>query len=129
VQSLVRDLNRAYRGIPSLHVRDCVPEGFRWVVGDDADQSVFAYLRLGEDGDKPVLAVCNFTPVPRYEYRLGVPVGGIWREIVNTDAQVYGGSGVGNGGHVVATDSPSHGHPASLLLTLPPLATLILQAG
>jgi 1,4-alpha-glucan branching enzyme len=141
VQSLIRDLNLAYRGNRALHVRDCVPEGFRWVVGDDADQSVFAYLRLGEaggeaggegggeDGDPPVLAVCNFTPVPRYDYRLGVPVGGTWREIVNTDAQIYGGSGMGNGGQVQAADIPCHGHPASLLLTLPPLATLILRAG
>ncbi len=129
VQSLIRDLNLAYRGNRALHVRDCVPEGFRWVVMDDADQSVFAYLRLGEDGDPPVLAVCNFTPVPRYDYRLGVPVGGMWREIVNTDAQLYGGSGLGNGGQVQAADIPSHGHHASLLLTLPPLATLILRAG
>jgi 1,4-alpha-glucan branching enzyme len=129
VQSVVRDLNAAYRGNRALHVRDCVPEGFRWVVMDDADQSVFAYLRLGEDGDAPVLVVCNFTPVPRLEYRLGVPVGGVWREIVNTDASVYGGSGMGNGGQVMADDHPSHDLPASVSLTLPPLATLILRAG
>jgi 1,4-alpha-glucan branching enzyme len=129
VQSVVRDLNAAYRGNRALHVRDCVPEGFRWVVMDDADQSVFAYLRLGEDGDAPVLVVCNFTPVPRLEYRLGVPVGGVWREIVNTDASVYGGSGMGNGGQVMADDHPSHDLPTSVSLTLPPLATLILRAG
>jgi 1,4-alpha-glucan branching enzyme len=129
VQSLIRDLNAAYCGNRALHVRDSSPGGFRWVVMEDADQSVFAYLRLGEDGDPPVLAVCNFTPVPRYNYRLGVPSGGVWQEIVNTDASVYGGSGMGNGGQAWADEQPLHGQPACVSLTLPPLATLILRAG
>ena len=128
MQSLVRDLNAAYRGQPALHRRDCEPDGFRWVVIDDADQSVFAYLRLA-DGAPPALVVCNFTPVPRYAYRLGVPQGGPWREVVNTDASLYGGSNVGNAGSVLGEDAASHGLPASLLLTLPPLATLVLVAG
>ena len=128
VQSLVRDLNARYRGLPALHRMDCDPAGFRWVVGGDADQSVFAYLRLGGDGAAPVLIVCNFTPVPRYGYRLGAPQGGAWREVLNTDAVIYGGSNVGNNGAVQAEDAPSHGLPASLLLTLPPLATIILVA-
>ena len=128
MQSLVRDLNAVYRGQPALHRRDCEPDGFRWVVIDDADQSVFAYLRLAEDAP-PALVVCNFTPVPRYGYRLGVPQGGLWREVLNTDASPYGGSNVGNGGSVHAEDAPSHGLPASLPLTLPPLATIVLVAG
>ena len=128
MQSLVRDLNAVYRGQPALHRRDCEPDGFRWVVIDDADQSVFAYLRLAEDAP-PALVVCNFTPVPRYGYRLGVPQGGPWREVLNTDASPYGGSNVGNGGSVHAEDAPSHGLPASLPLTLPPLATIVLVAG
>jgi 1,4-alpha-glucan branching enzyme len=129
VQSLVRDLNMAYRGNAALHRLDSSPDGFRWVVMQDSGQSVFAYLRLGTDGDPPILSVCNFTPVPRFDYRLGVPVGGVWREIVNTDAAVYGGSGMGNAGQVTAQPIPAHGHPASVSLTLPPLATLILRAG
>ncbi|WP_426955843.1 1,4-alpha-glucan branching protein GlgB [Muricoccus radiodurans] len=127
VQALMRDLNRAYRNLPALHARDADPAGFAWVVMDDAAQSVLAYLRLGRDGDAPVLVVCNLTPVPRHGYRLGVPQAGRWREILNTDADVYGGSGVGNSGGVEAASDPSHGQPASLTLTLPPLATLILS--
>jgi 1,4-alpha-glucan branching enzyme len=128
MQSLVRDLNGAYRNLPALHQRDCEPGGFRWVVLDDAEQSVFAYLRLGADGTKPALVVCNFTPVPRLGYRVGVPHAGLWREVLNTDAGVYGGSNMGNGGSVYADGAPLHDLPASLSLTLPPLATIILTA-
>ena len=128
VQRLLRDLNTAYRSVPALHARDCDPSGFRWVVMDDREQSVFAYLRFGGEGDPPVLAVCNFTPVPRYGYRIGVPSGGRWREIVNTDAGAYGGSNLGNGGGVEADAAESHGLPFSLDLTLPPLATILLSA-
>lgn len=133
VQLLVRDLNRAYRSLSALHRGDCDPAGFRWVVVDDAANSVFAYLRLGvgDEGagdEAPVLVVCNFTPVPRYGYRLGVPRTGTWREVLNTDAAAYGGSGVGNGGGGDADTVPSHGLPASLVLTLPPLATIVLRA-
>ncbi len=127
VQALVRDLNAVYRAQPALHEKDCSPEGFRWVVMDDALQSVFAYLRLSGDAP-PALVVCNFTPVPRYGYRLGVPHGGAWREVVNTDAGVYGGGNVGNGGASHADDVPCHDLPASLVLTLPPLATVIFVA-
>jgi 1,4-alpha-glucan branching enzyme len=125
VQSVLADLNAAYRTHPALHRRDTEGSGFRWVVLDDAEQSVFAYLRFGNEGDPAVLVVCNFTPVPRYGYRLGVPYGGAWREIVNTDAARYGGSNVGNYGAVQADAWPSHDLPASLALTLPPLATVI----
>jgi 1,4-alpha-glucan branching enzyme len=128
VQSLVRDLNALYREQPALHRHDCDPEGFRWVVMDDRDQSVFAYLRQGDAGDKPVVAICNFTPVPREFYRLGAPVAGVWREALNSDAGVYGGSNIGNGGSVRAEDTPHGDWPASLTVTLPPLATLVLVA-
>ena len=128
VQRLMRDLNLLYRAAPGLHRHDCEPEGFRWVVIDDAAQSVFAYLRLGDAGDKPVLVVCNFTPVVRHAYRLGVPVGGVWTEALNTDAEAYGGSGVGNYGQVTARDVPSHDHGFSVEVTLPPLATVVFQA-
>jgi 1,4-alpha-glucan branching enzyme len=127
VQTLVRDLNRAYAALPALHRKDFAPDGFQWLVGDDAQQSVFAWLRLGEDGDAPVLVVCNFTPVPRHDYRIGVPHAGRWLEVLNSDAQVYGGSGLGNGGAVTAEMAPGHGHAHSLSLVLPPLATLILR--
>ncbi len=126
VQRLMRDLNALYRGHPALYRRDSDWTGFRWVVMDDRDQSVFAYLRIGDEGDPPVLAVCNFTPVPRAAYRLGVPRAGAWVEALNTDAAIYGGSNMGNGGQVQAEDIESHGLPASVSLTLPPLATLVL---
>ncbi len=126
VQLLVRDLNHLHRDLPALHARDCEPEGFRWIVVDDADQSVLAWLRLGGEGDAPVAVVCNFTPVPRQFYRIGLPLAGAWREILNTDAEAYGGSGMGNLGAVTAEPVPAHGYPASVTLTLPPLATLFL---
>jgi 1,4-alpha-glucan branching enzyme len=128
VQSLVRDLNALYREQPALHRHDCDPEGFRWVVMDDREQSVFAYLRQGDLGDKPVIAICNFTPLPREFYRLGAPVAGVWREALNSDAGIYGGSNMGNGGFVRAEDAPHGDWPASLTVTIPPLATLILVA-
>ncbi|MBN9510080.1 MAG: 1,4-alpha-glucan branching protein GlgB [Alphaproteobacteria bacterium] len=128
VQRLVRDLNGHYREIRALHRYDDAPEGFRWVVVDDRERSVFAYLRLGGPEDAPVLVVCNFTPVPRTGYRLGLPRAGHWREVLNSDAATYGGGNVGNGGGVDAVAEGSHGLPASAVLTLPPLATLVLQA-
>ncbi len=129
VRDCVRDLNRLYRCEPSLHARDCEGEGFRWIVVDDADQSVFAWLRLGGEGSAPVAVVSNLTPVPRHNYRIGLPQSGPWREILNTDAAQYGGSGMGNLGRVTATDTPSHGFPASAEVLLPPLATIYLRAG
>ena len=126
MQTLLCDLNAAYRDIPALHAKDVEPAGFRWVVMDDAEQSVYAYLRFGREGDAPALVVCNFTPVPRFGYRVGVPSAGLWREIVNTDGETYGGSNLGNGGSVQAAHHASHDLPASLVLTLPPLSTLVL---
>ncbi|HTH99694.1 MAG TPA: 1,4-alpha-glucan branching protein GlgB [Acidisoma sp.] len=129
VQRLVRDLNALYRKIPALHAKDCDGDGFRWIVLHDRDQSVFAYLRLGREGDKPMLVVCNFTPVPRIGYRLGAPVAGGWREVMNTDSALYGGSNLGNGGWVQAEEQAWGEWPATLALTLPPLATVVLEAG
>ena len=127
VQDLIRDLNGVYRATPSLHARDCEPEGFRWVVADDHAHSVLAWLRFGEPGDAPVLVVSNFTPVPRDGYRLGLPLAGHWRELLNTDAERYGGSNLGNLGGVTAKAEPSHGLPASAEVLLPPLATVFFS--
>jgi 1,4-alpha-glucan branching enzyme len=128
VQTLLGDLNRTYRGNASLYVKDADGAGFRWVVMDDADQSVYAFLRLGGELDPPVLVVCNFTPVPRQHYRIGAPRAGDWEEILNTDAALYGGSNMGNAGMTRADGGPLHGLPASMSLTLPPLATIMLRA-
>ncbi len=127
LQSLVRDLNRIYRETPALHLCDAEPGGFEWVDATDADNSIYAYLRHGTPEDPPVLVVCNFTPVVRHDYRVGVPRGGRWTERLNTDAAIYGGSNVGNSGTVFADPQGWQGRPASLSLTLPPLATIILQ--
>jgi 1,4-alpha-glucan branching enzyme len=127
VQSLMRDLNHLYQELPALHQKDSEPDGFEWLELHDSQQSVLAYLRRGRDGERPVVVLCNFTPMPRYDYRIGVPLPGYYRERVNTDAATYGGSNLGNGGGVWAEDSSSHGRPHSLRLTLPPLGTVILE--
>ncbi len=127
MQDLVRDLNHVYREIPALHVKDTDPSGFEWLEGADADRSVYAFVRHGHDGDLPVVVVCNFTPLVREGYRVGVPRTGRWRERLNTDAAAYGGSNVGNLGGIESADVSWHGRPASILLTLPPLATIILE--
>jgi 1,4-alpha-glucan branching enzyme len=128
IQRLVRDLNRVYRDEPALHRHDSSPEGFRWIIGDDRANSVFAFLRRGEAGDPPVLVVCNMTPAPRPHYRIGVPLAGQWREIANTDSRFYGGSDLGNDGGAATTPHPAHGEQQSLELTLPPLSTIMLRA-
>jgi 1,4-alpha-glucan branching enzyme len=128
IQRLIRDLNAVYRREPALHRRDASGEGFRWVIGDDRANSVFAFLRQGDSGDPPVLVVCNMTPAPRHHYRIGVPREGRWREIANTDSRFYGGSDMGNDGGVSTSSEPAHGEPQSLDLTLPPLSTIMLRA-
>ena len=122
-QGLIGDLNRLYRELPALHGRDCEPEGFRWLVVDDAAQSVFAWMRLAP-GEEPVVCVVNFTPVPRPNYRIGLPRAGRWTEILNTDATAYGGSGLGNAGAITAEPVGAHGQIASAELLLPPLAAV-----
>ncbi len=127
LQRVVRDINGIYRAEPALHASDADPGGFAWAVADDRENSVFAFLRMGPEGSRPVLAVSNFTPVPREGYRIGVPAPGAWDEILNTDADVYGGGNIGNGGTVWAEGAAAHGRDWSVLLTLPPLATLLLR--
>jgi 1,4-alpha-glucan branching enzyme len=127
VQRWLRDLNTAYRAEPALHALDCESSGFEWVDCNDAQQSTLAWLRRGGDPQGTVLVICNFTPVPRSKFRVGVPSGGWWREILNGDAKLYGGSGVGNLGGLEAQPVPAHGRSHSLELTLPPLALLAFK--
>ncbi|HEY7213142.1 MAG TPA: 1,4-alpha-glucan branching protein GlgB [Thermoanaerobaculia bacterium] len=123
----VEDLNRLYAQEPALHELDCDPEGFEWIDGSDADHGVIAFLRRGKTRSEPVAVVFNFTPVPRPEYRIGVPGPGLWKEVLNSDAAEYGGSGVGNLGGVETEPIATHGRPQSLALSLPPLGVLFLQ--
>ena len=125
VSSLIRDLNRTYRETPALHARDCEGHGFEWLIVDDAANSVFAWLRMSGGNEPPVAVITNFTPVLREHYVLPLPRAGRWREIINTDAGEYGGSGKGNLGAISATNKNAHGKPASAEITLPPLATLM----
>jgi 1,4-alpha-glucan branching enzyme len=127
LQLLVGELNRLYRVEPSLHRRDADPRGFEWVAADDVENSVYAFLRKGDEGEPPILCVYNCTPLPRFNYRIGVPGEGVWSEILNSDAGAFGGSNHGNIGGVEATPVPSHGRPYSLNLTLPPLGALYLK--
>jgi len=126
VQSLVRDLNALYRGERALHQLDCEAAGFSWIDAGNAEESVLVFLRLGEGDARPVLVACNFTPVVRHAYRVGVPRGGVWSERLNTDATHYGGSGVGNSGAAFAEAAPMGGQAFSLTLTLPPLGVVVL---
>ncbi len=126
LQYLIRDLNMVYRETPALHVNDCDGAGFDWIVGDDAGQSVLAFLRRGGPQDAPVLVISNFTPVERTDYQIGLPMAGDWTEILNTDAEIYGGGNRGNMGAVEAAPVPHGSHPASARLTLPPLSTIVL---
>jgi 1,4-alpha-glucan branching enzyme len=123
IQSLIRDLNAIYRRLPALHERDCDAAGFEWVVTDDAERSVFAWLRKSASGREQCLVVANFTPNVYRDYVLRVPFPGLWREILNTDSRHYGGSDVGNGGTLRTSDAAM----PELRLTLPPLAVIFLQ--
>jgi 1,4-alpha-glucan branching enzyme len=125
VRQLVRDLNHAYRSRPALWSQDTRPEGFRWIAGEDSGHNTFTFLRTGNGGELLACAV-NFAGHPHDGYRLGLPHAGVWREVINTDAEVYGGSGVGNFGAVTATNEPCDGLPASAVLRLPPLGALWL---
>jgi 1,4-alpha-glucan branching enzyme len=124
----VEDLNRVYRAESALHELDCEPGGFEWIDCRDTEQSVVSFMRKGKSVSDIILVVGNFTPVPRIPYRLGVPRGGYWRELLNSDGREYGGSGLGNAGGVQAAPEAWHDRPASIDLVLPPLAVLILKS-
>ena len=123
VQRLVRDLNRVLRHHPALHEQDYEPHAFAWIDANDAANSIYSFVRWGRDG-RAVVVLANFTPVPREGYRLGLPSGGAWRELINTDLAIYGGSGVGNG-EVQAEDVACSGQPRSALVNVPPLGVLM----
>ena len=127
LQRWVRDLNTAYRGQPALYQRDFEAGGFTWVDCSDFQRSVISFLRRGQNPDDQLLFVCNFTPVVRANYRVGVPQHGLWNEILNSDAPLYGGSGQGNFGGLQAAPLPIHGQSFSLNMTLPPLAVLVFR--
>jgi 1,4-alpha-glucan branching enzyme len=120
---LVRDLNRLYRTMPALHALDCDAAGFEWLAMHDADRSVFAWLRKGRETHERCVVIVNFTPEVYRDYRIKVPFSGVWREALNTDAAVYGGSNVGNGGAVRTLDE---GTVPEVSLVIPPLAAIIL---
>jgi 1,4-alpha-glucan branching enzyme len=120
VRNLIRDLNAVYRDNPALYAGDAVPEGFSWIDANDAAGNVLSFLRFDPDSDNVVACIANFAGQPHHDYRVGLPVAGHWREVVNTDSTYYGGSGVGNLGDVTATARPWHGRPASAVLQLPP---------
>ncbi|MGH8597532.1 MAG: alpha amylase C-terminal domain-containing protein, partial [Gammaproteobacteria bacterium] len=124
VRSLVRDLNHVYRTEPALHEADCEPAGFRWIDANDADDNAISFLRIAPSGGRSILCVGNFSPIVRRGFRVGVPARGLYREILNTDSAIYGGSNVGNSGGVHTEDVPCHAHPYSLVLTLPPLGVV-----
>jgi 1,4-alpha-glucan branching enzyme len=127
VKRLIGDLNRIYRDEPALHQVDFSPAGFEWVDVGNAEASVIAFLRKSANNGSPLLVVCNFTPMPRENFLVGVPARGLWRELLNTDAKDYGGAGWGNLGAVESVPVSSHGRVESLSLTLPPLATIVLR--
>jgi 1,4-alpha-glucan branching enzyme len=124
LQDLVRELNRIYRDEPALWEADCDPRGFQWIDPNNADDNVIAFIRRNAEGNRAIVCVCNFSPVVRHQYRVGVPAPGYYRELLNTDSVFYGGSNQGNAGGVGSEPQPSHGFPYSLVLTLPPLATV-----
>ena len=128
ISNLIRDLNALYRQQPALHRKDCEADGFEWLVGDDAANSVYAWQRFDGHGGR-IIVICNLTPVPRPGYRIGLSASapGAWREILNTDSRHYGGSNLGNGAGILHTEAvAAHGHDQSLAVNLPPLATVFL---
>jgi 1,4-alpha-glucan branching enzyme len=126
IQRLVRDLNHVYRSEPALYEVDFEPHGFRWLDANDVQRNVVAFLRVAADDGRTIACACNLSPVPREQYRIGLPHGGRWRELINTDSELYGGSNVGNLGGVDAERTPWQGQPYSAELTLPPLGVVWL---
>jgi 1,4-alpha-glucan branching enzyme len=123
----VQDLNHFYRNTPALYELDFDTKGFQWIDCNDSYRSILSFLRFGKNEGEAVAFVCNFTPVPRHNYRIGVPWSGRWKEVLNSDSQFYGGSGMGNLGEVEAEAMPAHGRDFSLNLILPPLAIVVLK--
>ncbi len=128
LQRWVSALNRCYAADAALHEQDCDPAGFEWIDANDSEKSVLSFLRKGDSNQELIAVICNFTPVPRQDYRVGVPRGGFWSELLNSDADEFGGSGLGNLGGVEASPIGMHGRPFSLNLTLPPLGILFLKS-
>jgi len=127
LQAWVRDLNRVYRKEPALYEQDFQAEGFEWIDCNDSQQNVLSMIRKGPSKGDLVAVACNFSPVPRPAYRIGVPQPGFWREILNSDSETYGGSGQGNLGGVPSESLPSHGYPFSLQVVLPPLSAVYFK--
>jgi 1,4-alpha-glucan branching enzyme len=127
LQRWVRDLNTFYRGEPAMHVLDCDPAGFEWIDCCDAETSVLSLLRKSRSPNDTLAIVCNFTPVPRHNYQIGVPQGGFWQEVLNSDAPLYGGSGQGNFGGTAAVPVPCHGRDYMLTITVPPLGLVAFK--
>jgi 1,4-alpha-glucan branching enzyme len=123
---LVGDLNRLYRQEGALHDCENTPASFEWIDHRDAEKNILSFLRKGKDG-RQIAVICNFSPVPRANYRIGVPRGGHWRELLNSDAKLYGGSGQGNFGGVTASPVPLHGRTYSLTITVPPLGAVFFD--
>ncbi|WP_348387836.1 1,4-alpha-glucan branching protein GlgB [Thalassotalea nanhaiensis] len=127
VQKLVKDLNHLYKTMPALHQLDCEKDGFDWIDHDNAEQSIYSFVRYGQNGTNPVLVVCNFTPTVQHAFRVGTPKAGYHREIFNSDAAIYGGSNVGNPLGTQSINRPWQGRTDSIEITVPPLATVMFE--
>jgi 1,4-alpha-glucan branching enzyme len=129
LQTMVGELNRLYRSEPALHLLDFEPAGFEWIAADDVENSVYCFIRKSREVADEMVCIFNFTPVPRFDYHLGMPGegGARWREVLNSDAAAFGGSNLGNMGTVEVRPVPSHGRPVSASLTLPPLSAVFLK--
>jgi 1,4-alpha-glucan branching enzyme len=128
MQGWVMQLNMLYRNEPALHEHDFSWDGFKWIDCNDWENSVISFMRKGKAESEAVIVVCNFTPVPRLNYKIGAPMAGFWKEILNSDAKEFGGSGCGNLGGVEAKDASSHGMSHSLIITVPPLAIVAFKS-
>jgi 1,4-alpha-glucan branching enzyme len=127
VHRFVKDLNHLYQREPALYENDFDWTGFTWIDANDNENSVFSFIRNGTSSDEFIIVVSNFTPVPRHNYRIGVPKPGYYEELLNSDSDIYWGSNVGNGGGCSTENLPWHGYDQSLSLTLPPLSTIMLK--
>jgi len=127
VQRLVKDLNKVYTSTPALYEKDCQQEGFAWLEHDNSEQSIYSFIRYGNENSKPVVVICNFTPQCHQNYQVGVPVAGLYQELLNSDAEIYGGSNQGNLGGAVSSDGDCQGQAQHITITIPPLSTVIFS--